>query len=78
MKNKHNLPSKMTKHHRKPSAQGGTDEPSNISMITKSKHDAWNIIIPNGNMTPADIAHEINKTYLDPAFELVAIRKSLN
>jgi hypothetical protein len=57
---------KPTRHHRKPRSLGGTNCPENISRIKHKKHLAWHCLF--GDMTAQEIAEEINKHYLDPAF----------
>lgn len=34
----------MTRHHRKSISHGGNDEPSNISIVSCKKHEAWHIL----------------------------------
>lgn len=65
---------RKTKHHRKPQAQGGGDEDSNISFVRENKHRAWHLLF-SGDMTPEDIAREINEVWLDPDFKLVVVRR---
>jgi hypothetical protein len=65
----------LTRHHRRPRAQGGTSEMHNISYLPANKHDAWNLLF--GTMSPDEIAREITYRYLDPDYELVARRKDL-
>lgn len=65
---------KLTRHHRKPKAQGGTFATANVSRIPLKKHDAWHILFP-GDWPPEKIADEINRVYLDPAFHFVVERR---
>jgi len=58
----------ITKHHRKPTSIGGSDQERNISFVEEQKHRAWHLLF--SNMTAAEIAREINKTWLDPDYEL--------
>lgn len=60
---------KITRHHRRPKSQGLNNEPENISYIKLKHHKAWHLIF--ADMTPEEIAEEINKKYLDPAFRMV-------
>ncbi len=75
MDSKRNDPNGMTEHHRKPKKLGGTDAPKNISRITRVKHTSWHTLF--NHMEAQEIAHEINRHYLDPDYEMVAIKKSL-
>ena len=58
-------------HHRRPQALGGQSNPENISIVPIKKHRAWHILFRNH--PPEVIAEIINKTWLDPEFELVVI-----
>ena len=64
-------------HHRRPKAQGGTDTfPfGNLSRVSKRQHAHWHALF--GNKTPEQIAHYINKKWLDPAFVFVVQAKPL-
>ena len=64
---------KLTRHHRLPSSIGGSDDPKNISMISETKHQAWHTLFQN--KTAIEICKEINDLYLDPAFELVIVKR---
>ncbi len=63
----------LTRHHRKPRSLGGTAAQTNISRLPPKKHDAWHILFRN--LEPEQIAEEINRFYLDPDYEFVAVRK---
>jgi 5-methylcytosine-specific restriction endonuclease McrA len=60
-------------HHRKPRSLGGKTTRENTVFLTKSKHEAWHTLF--SNMTPYEIANEINKFYLDPDFFMVAVNR---
>jgi len=64
---------KMTKHHRKCRANGGTDDPENISMLPEKYHVAWHTLFKTYDAH--SIARLINKFYLDPAFEFIVAPK---
>lgn len=66
-------PKEMSRHHRKPRSTGGTDDAENISVITRTQHEAWHTLF--ANYSPERIAEIINTIFLDPAFEFVAVRK---
>lgn len=60
-------------HHRKPHSLGGSSDEKNISELPRSRHAAWHTLFQN--WAPERIAEEINKRYLDPDWEMVAIKK---
>ena len=60
-------PNKITRHHRRPRSLGLNNEPENISYIKFKKHQAWHMLF--GDMSAHQIAEEINKLYLDPAYK---------
>ena len=60
-------------HHRRPRSKGGTNHPDNLIRLRKDKHRAWHLLV--GNATPHQIAYIISKVYLDPDYELIAVRK---
>lgn len=64
---------RFTRHHRRPTSIGGTDEDYNISMIPEKHHQAWHTLF--GNMTPFQIAEEINAKYLDMKYVLEVNRR---
>jgi hypothetical protein len=63
----------LTTHHRKPRSIGGKSEPRNLSRLAGNKHSAWHLLFQN--WTAEAIAEEINRLYLDPDYEFIAIRK---
>lgn len=67
------LPRNKSRHHRKARVAGGTNDKTNISIVTKKAHNAYHLLFQEGN--PHQVANIINKTWLDPAFELVVQRK---
>lgn len=62
-------------HHRKPKKLGGSGKITSPNMIEVPvvQHRAWHTLF--GIQTPADIAKTINATWLDPEWEMVAVRK---
>jgi hypothetical protein len=72
--NKRNSQQKLTIHHRKCKANGGTSIAKNISQLPRVKHEAWHTL--TGHMHPDDIAILFNSHYLDPDYEFVCIKKS--
>jgi hypothetical protein len=65
-----------SKHHRRPTSTGGDSSERNISELSTSKHRAWHTLFQN--WSPERIAREINDRYLDPDYEMVAVRKLSN
>jgi hypothetical protein len=65
---------KVSKHHRKPISRGGKTTPQNLSMVSCVKHRAWHTLF--ANMSPPEIAEEINSVWLDPDFMLKALLKN--
>lgn len=63
-----------TTHHRKPKAQGGTDDPDNLIRVLKSKHEAWSCLF-EGTKTPQEIVDEINNVWIDPAYRVALIKR---
>ncbi len=64
----------LTKHHRRPKAQNGTDEEDNIIYLPRAEHQAWSTLF-KGYQSPIEIARQISERYLDPNWQLIAIRK---
>jgi hypothetical protein len=62
---------KLTNHHRKCRANGGSDDNGNISMVTDRKHKAWHVLF--GCKEPHKIVWELNNVWMDPAFKLVIV-----
>jgi len=58
----------MTKHHRKMQHHKGTDAPSNIYIVCEKKHQAFHTLF--GHMNAEEIAQELNKHWIDPAYYL--------
>jgi hypothetical protein len=70
---------KTNQHHRLPRSQGGSNDDSNISIVNISKHDAYHLLFSRRDsrcMEPHEIAQELNETWIDPKYALVAIPKS--
>jgi hypothetical protein len=58
----------VSKHHRKPRSLGGNNDPQNISYVDIKKHRLWHSLFCN--YTPEQIFDEINKIWLDPAYQI--------
>ena len=65
----------LTVHHRKPKALGGTDDESNLSILTLIKHRSYHHCF--GVMTPEEIARELSDVYIDPEYVLIAVKRSV-
>ena len=62
-----------SRHHLKPRSKGGTNDKSNLSIVTKKRHRAFHLLF--GVMTPQQIANELNNKWLDPQFEFVVEKR---
>ena len=71
---KQNLTPMESRHHRKAKALGGSNEPPNTIKVPHHKHEAFHILF--GILSPREIAAELTKTWIDPAWELIAIPKA--
>lgn len=62
-------------HHRRPKKLGGSGKLTSPNMIHVPivQHRAWHTLF--GVKTPQEIADIINRTWLDPDWEVIAIRK---
>lgn len=61
------------RHHRKPRSIGGTDDPENISIVPRNKHEAWHLLF--SNFEPELIVEIINKFWIDPEYALTAVKR---
>lgn len=73
MKTKHAYFAKKNKHHRKCLSLGGSSHPENISIVDAKTHQAYHRLF--GNMRPYQIAEELNRVWIDPAFTFKCLRK---
>jgi len=67
------IPRNKSRHHRRPKVRGGTLEKSNVSIVTKKAHRAYHLLF--GVMTPQQVAEELNRKWIGPQWELVAVRR---
>lgn len=65
--------SDLTEHHRKPRSCGGKSTPSNISKISRAKHEAWHTLF--GDMSPHQIARYATTVLIDPDYMLIAVHR---
>ena len=63
----------MSRHHRKCKANGGKNNKKNISIVSKVKHRSYHNLF--GTMNAFEIADELNKHWIDPAHEIIAVPK---
>ena len=66
---------KLTKHHRLPQSQGGTNSfpEGNVALLRGDRHEAWHKLFSNA--TAERICWLINHYYLDPRYKLVLVRR---
>ncbi len=62
-----------TRHHRKPTSRGGTNDPRNISFVSEELHRAWHRLFWNAD--PHTIVAIINATWIDPDYFFVVKKK---
>lgn len=65
---------RFDKHHRKCKSNGGIDTPKNISIVPHHLHKYWHALF--ANFEAPTIASIINSIWLDPDWELVAVKKN--
>ena len=65
--------SKLSRHHRKCRSHGGTNHPTNISVVPQSQHRAFHTVF--GNRTPHEIAEYLSNVWIDPTYKLVVVKR---
>ena len=65
----------LTRHHRLPQSKGGTDLPTNISMVPESQHCAWHTLF--GNKSVEEIVELLNDVWIDPYYKLTVERREV-
>jgi len=60
-------------HHRKPRSLHGRTNKRNCVKVPKTQHEYWHFLFRN--YTPEIIAEIINLNWIDPDYELIAIKK---
>ena len=65
-----------TRHHRLPQSKGGTDLPTNISMVPRKQHEAWHTLFEN--KSAEQIIELINDVWIDPYYTLTLTRRNTN
>ena len=66
----------ITKHHRKMKTHGGSDDPSNIYYAKEILHRAFHTLF--GHMNAEEIAQELNRHWIDPAYYLECHKRKKN
>lgn len=61
------------RHHRRCKSNGGANTPNNISIVERVKHNAFHTLF--GNKDVIEIANTLNRTWIDPRFELIVKEK---
>jgi len=61
------------RHHRKPRSRGGSNDPSNLSLVKQSQHRAYHTLF--GNMHPHEIAWLLTSVWIDPDYTIIAQKK---
>ena len=65
--------SDFDRHHRKCRSNGGTSDRENISIVRVELHKAWHRLFANA--TPEEVAKIISDVWIDPSFEMIAVRR---
>jgi hypothetical protein len=68
------LPKSLTRHHLHPKSRGGTNKASNISIVPKTAHRAFNLLF-GGNATPQQIANTLNNVWISKEYKFVVERR---
>jgi len=56
-----------TKHHRRCVSRGGDESPDNISIVSRTDHEAWHTLF--NHMDAESICRRLNGVWIDPYFE---------
>ena len=62
-----------SRHHRLAKSLGGTDDESNISIVTQQHHDCFHVLF--SNYTVQTIANILNEKWIDPRYKLVVMER---
>ena len=69
----HDARLEMTRHHRTCRANGGTDEPENISIVPRKRHEAWHTLF--GSKCVERIVEDLNNIWLPPNVHIQIIKR---
>lgn len=61
-----------SRHHRLPRSRGGTDDPSNISVVKQKEHHAWHKLF--SNLNPETVADLITQKWIPTNYRMVCVR----
>lgn len=67
---------RFEKHHKLPQAQGGTDDPTNISYVSRASHIAFHTLFP-GNLPIEKIVKQLNRKWIRPDKMLIIVDRKL-
>lgn len=62
-----------SRHHRRCRSKGGTNHPSNISVVKNNQHRAYHVLF--GNKDPEEIAEILNVTWISPDCYFICVRR---
>lgn len=62
-----------SRHHKRCKSNGGTNEASNISMVTTAQHQAYHLLFRNN--PPQVIASILTHKWIDSRYKLICILK---
>lgn len=69
MKTLKNSDNQSTRHHRKGKCYGGSDHESNISIVSRKKHQAYHTLF--GDAYLPDVVRQLNEIWIDPKYEII-------
>ena len=69
-------PNRLTRHHRKPTSLGGSNNPFNISYVPRRAHEFWHALW--GNKPVEEIVEEMNQKWIPPNYRIHVERLWIN
>lgn len=63
-------------HHRRPRSAGGKSNKKNCIRVPKNQHKAFHLLFRN--YSPEIVAEILNKYWIDPNFQLVALQRDFS
>lgn len=64
---------RTNRHHRRSRARGGDTSPRNLVEVDERHHQAFHLLFPNTH--PQEVARILNEIWLDPDWQMTAVRK---
>ena len=61
-----------SRHHRTPRSVGGSNHPSNISVVKQTDHNAWHTLF--SNYSPETIARIINEKWIPRGYRFICVK----